>query len=160
MPLSNESYRAHLQAMTRRHFFNHSARGLGTLALASLLNPNLFASGKNTPGASSAPGFPSRGVIDPPHFAPKAKRVIYLFQSGAPSQLDLYDYKPKLIDLNGKPMPESYTKEAMQNKLNNWRAGVLTAGEARERSISADLRLTSNDASSQKNQRKCSSYFA
>jgi len=51
-----------------------------------------------------------KGVLNPLHFAPKAKRVIYLFQSGAPSQLDLFDHKPKLREMNGKPMPESLTK--------------------------------------------------
>ena len=96
--------------MNRRHFFGRSARGLGTLALASLLNPNLFAAGKKTKLAVAGNPFPSHGTLHPLHFAPTAKRVIYLFQSGAPSQLDLYDPKPKLIDLNGKPMPESYTK--------------------------------------------------
>ena len=50
------------------------------------------------------------GSLNPLHFPARAKRVIYLFQSGAPSQLDLFDPKPKLIELNGKPMPESYTK--------------------------------------------------
>ena len=49
-------------------------------------------------------------MVHPLHRTPKAKRVIYLFQSGAPSQLDLYDYKPTLIAMNGKPMPESLTK--------------------------------------------------
>ena len=105
----DELYRAHLRAMTRRHFFSRSARGLGTLALASLLDQNLFAAGKKAKAAAGNP-FPSHGTINPLHFAPKAKRVIYLFQSGAPSQLDLYDHKPKLIELNGQPMPESYTQ--------------------------------------------------
>ena len=91
---------------TRRYFFGRSARGLGTIALASLLNRNQFADSAKAQVEST----PSRGIIQPLHFAPKAKRVIYLFQSGAPSQLDLYDYKPKLIALNGQPMPESYTK--------------------------------------------------
>jgi hypothetical protein len=100
-----------LQSMTRRHFFGRSARGLGHVALASLLNRGLLARA----GTSAAPegarpvGLPA-GRIQPLHFAPRAKRVIYLFQSGAPSQLDLYDYKPGLIALNGKPMPESYTQ--------------------------------------------------
>ena len=106
----NELYRAHLQNITRRHFFSRSARGLGTLALASLLNQNLFAAGKKAATTAAGHPFPSHGTINPLHFAPKAKRVIYLFQSGAPSQLDLFDHKPKLIELNGKPMPESYTK--------------------------------------------------
>src|SRR5436190_7999588 len=106
----NEIYREHLQAMTRRHFFGRSARGLGTLALASLLNRDLFAASKKGSAAAVGRPFPAHGVIDPLHFAPRAKRVIYLFQSGAPSQLDLFDYKPQLIALNGKPMPESFTK--------------------------------------------------
>ncbi len=105
-----DPYRAQLQAMTRRHFFGRTARGLGTVALASLLNPNLFAATTKTKPVATGNPFPSHGVVNPLHFAPRAKRVIYLFQSGAPSQLDLYDYKPKLIDLNGQPMPESYTK--------------------------------------------------
>ena len=96
--------------MTRRHFFGRSARGLGALALTSLLNQDWFAAAKNATAATAANPLPSRGIIHPLHFAPHAKRVIYLFQSGAPSQLDLYDHKPKLIELNGKPMPESYTK--------------------------------------------------
>jgi hypothetical protein len=106
---NNEILRERLQAMTRRHFFARSARGLGTIALASLLNPDLFAARKNH---SAAPGLAHglQRAINPLHFAPRAKRVIYLFQSGAPSQLDLYDHKPQLIELNGKPMPESFTK--------------------------------------------------
>src|SRR2546422_2763269 len=106
---SNEMQQARLELMTRRHFFGRSARGLGTLALASLLNPALFAAARNPRIPGVANGLPPRGTVDPLHFAARAKRVIYLFQSGAPSQLDLYDPKPKLIELNGKPMPESYT---------------------------------------------------
>jgi uncharacterized protein (DUF1501 family) len=98
--------------LTRRHLFGRSARGLGTIALASLLNRDLLA---GEPSRGRGTGTPAdrastKGILDPLHFAPRAKRVIYLFQSGAPSQLDLYDYKPRLIELNGKPMPESYTK--------------------------------------------------
>ena len=64
---------------TRRHFFSRTAGGIGTAALASLVNPDLFAENKTKAGL---PGLP--------HFAPKAKRVIYLFMSGAPSQLDMW----------------------------------------------------------------------
>ncbi len=72
--------------ITRRHFFSRSTLGLGTAALASLLPSDGMAA---TGGASGAlPGLP--------HHAPTAKRVIYLFQHGAPSQLDLFDYKPGL----------------------------------------------------------------
>lgn len=83
-------------AITRRHFFARSARGLGVAALASLLPRPLFAAAQPVSGA--LPGFPN--------FAPKAKRVIYLFQSGAPSQMDLFDYKPLLNKLNGEQLPD------------------------------------------------------
>jgi hypothetical protein len=75
------------QALTRRHFFGNSAMGLGTAALASLLPAQ----------QTSAAG--SGGIPALPHFAPKAKRAIYLFMAGAPSQIDMYDYKPKLNEL-------------------------------------------------------------
>ncbi len=75
------------QALTRRHFFGRSAMGLGTAALTSLMpTQQSFAAGSN-------------GLPHLPHFAPKAKRAIYLFMAGAPSQIDMYDYKPKLNDL-------------------------------------------------------------
>ncbi|MCP4175267.1 MAG: DUF1501 domain-containing protein, partial [Fuerstiella sp.] len=75
---------------TRRHFFSRTATGIGTAALASLVNPDLFAA--DTATARTAIG----GLPGLPHAAPKAKRVIYLFMSGAPSQLDMWDYKPQL----------------------------------------------------------------
>ena len=92
------------QQLTRRHFFGHTARGIGTAALASLLGRGVAST---TPADIVAN---PRGVMQPLPRVPKAKRVIYLFQSGAPSQLDLLDYKPRLIEMNGKPMPESLTK--------------------------------------------------
>ena len=101
-----------LNRINRRHFFSRSSRGLGTLALASLLNPSIFA-GPPRPAKKAGATRSAALAADTPdfrQFVPRAKRVIYLFQSGAPSQLDLYDYKAKLIDLNGQPMPESYTK--------------------------------------------------
>src|SRR5580693_7331330 len=80
--------------VTRRHFFGRSATGIGVAALASLLERDGLAT-----TAGGLPGFPN--------FAPKAKRVIYLFQSGAPSQMELFDYKPRLVDLQGSELPES-----------------------------------------------------
>ena len=74
--------------INRRHFFGRTASGIGGAALASLLNENLFAKPELPDLLSGLPGVP--------HFAPKAKRVIYLFQSGAPSQVDLFDHKPSL----------------------------------------------------------------
>ncbi|MCH7990226.1 MAG: sulfatase, partial [Planctomycetes bacterium] len=68
---------------TRRHFFGRTATGIGAAALASLTNPNLFAAG------SASAALKNHGLLGATHFAPKAKRVIYLFMSGAPSQIDL-----------------------------------------------------------------------
>src|SRR5580698_10116024 len=79
-------------SVTRRHFFHRSAAGIGIPALASLLKAD-------TDGLAGLPGFPN--------FPPKAKRVIYLHQSGAPSQLDLFDYKPSLAKLHGTELPGS-----------------------------------------------------
>src|SRR5271166_1683915 len=79
--------------LTRRHFFGLGSTGIGVAALAGLLNGDLHASGQALPGL--------------PHFPPRAKRVIYLFQSGAPSQMDLFDYKPKLTEFRGSDLPES-----------------------------------------------------
>ena len=81
-----------LQSLTRRHFFGRLSTGIGAPALASLLMDDARADD-------------SAGVL--PHFAPKAKRVIYLFQSGAPSQMDLFDYKPKLANLRSSELPDS-----------------------------------------------------
>ena len=79
--------------LTRRHFFGLGSTGIGVAALAGLLNGDLQAAGEALPGM--------------PHFPPRAKRVIYLFQSGAPSQMDLFDYKPKLAEFRGSDLPES-----------------------------------------------------
>ncbi|HEY3856527.1 MAG TPA: DUF1501 domain-containing protein [Verrucomicrobiae bacterium] len=93
-----------LHAITRRHFFSRSALGIGGLALASLLNDNIFAAQKSNLLIASPL------AVKPPHFAPKAKRVIYMFMEGAPSQLDLFDYKPRLVELNMQPCPEEMIK--------------------------------------------------
>ena len=84
--------------VNRRHFFSQLSVGIGSLALGSLLIPDLFKSGSNA--AVERP-------LGIPHFAPKAKRVIYLFQAGAPSQLDTFDYKPTLIKRMGEDLPDS-----------------------------------------------------
>src|SRR5689334_14557321 len=90
--------------VTRRHFFQRSAVGIGIPALASLLQAE----------TGGLPGLP--------HFAPKAKRVIYLHQSGAPSQLDLFDYKPNLRKLQGTDLPNSVR--------NGQRITGMTSGQA------------------------------
>jgi hypothetical protein len=98
----------HLKYVTRRHFFQRSATGIGTAALAALANGRLFAADATavTARAPTSPLAPK-----PPHFAGKAKHVIYIHMAGSPSQLDLFDYKPKLNELNGQPCPESLFKK-------------------------------------------------
>ncbi|HMC66262.1 MAG TPA: DUF1501 domain-containing protein [Gemmataceae bacterium] len=88
--------------ITRRHFFRDCGYGVGKIALASLLADAFARPAFATPRAH-APGSPL--AVKPPHFAPKAKRVIHLFMAGAPSQLDLFDYKPKLAQYEGKSIP-------------------------------------------------------
>lgn len=89
-------------SLNRRCFLNHSATGLGSVALASLLQPELFAGEKST--ATNAPG-----ISGLPHFPPRIKRVIYLYMSGGPSQFETFDNKPKLAAMDGEAMPESIT---------------------------------------------------
>ncbi len=86
--------------LNRRHFLLRSASGIGAAALAHLLGQDLVAAGVQTVSSSGAGG-------PQPHFPPKAKRVIYLFQSGGPSHLDLFDYKPLLAKVNGSDLPPS-----------------------------------------------------
>ena len=98
-------HRAHFenafrQQITRRWFFRDCGVGLGAAALASLLGNDAHGS------AATADPLAPRA----PHFAPKAKRVIFLFQAGAPSHLDLFDYKPELAKWNGKLPPDELLK--------------------------------------------------
>ena len=93
-----------LRDITRRHFFGRTGFGIGSLALSALLDPRLF--------AQDAASAPSTNPLAPkkPQFPAKAKSVIYLFMAGAPSQLDLFDYKPKLNQYDGQPVPEDLIK--------------------------------------------------
>jgi hypothetical protein len=86
-------FRQHDLLVTRRHFFGRTAAGIGAAALGSLLNPNLFSAFGAEPDAVQT-------ILGKPHFAPKAKRVIYLFMAGGPAQMDLLDYKPTLETLH------------------------------------------------------------
>ena len=85
--------------MNRRHFLSKLSLGLGGAALSTLL-PGCTTS-SNTIQTSAS------GILGAPHFAPKAKRVIYLFQSGSPSQIDLFDYKPLMANMHGEELPSS-----------------------------------------------------
>jgi uncharacterized protein (DUF1501 family) len=89
----------HPELVSRRWFFKECGVGLGKLALAGLLT-NAFTRNASAQIAATNPMAPKQ-----PHFKPKAKRVIHLFMAGAPSQLDLFDYKPKLVEFEGKPIP-------------------------------------------------------
>ena len=98
------------QMLTRRSFLSLSSTCLGTAALNSLMNSNAMGQDQRLGGLSGIP-----------HFAPKAKRVIYLFQSGGPSQHELWDYKPKLADLVGEDLPPSVR--------GNQRVTAMTSGQ-------------------------------
>src|SRR6266481_30872 len=92
-------YRKALLEITRRHFFGGLGFGIGSLALAGLADEKLLAQQPTSPMSPK-----------PTHFKPKAKNVIFLFMAGGPSQLDLFDYKPKLNQYDGEPCPEEVIK--------------------------------------------------
>ena len=94
-------YLASLQHRTRRHFLTESAAGLGAIALSALL-------GRNALAAPVAATNPLAARL--PHFAPKAKRVIYLHLTGSPPNLDLFDYKPELVKRDGQDCPDEFVK--------------------------------------------------
>ena len=98
--------------LTRRHFFSRASTGIGGAALASLFARDARASG---------------GLPDFPNFAPTAKRVIYLFQHGAPSQMDLFDYKPKLKELRGTELPDSIRQGQRLTGMTAYQAKFPTA---------------------------------
>ena len=106
----------HALLETRRHFFGRSATGIGAAALASLLNPQLFAD------QVTAQRQPS-GALPALHFPPTAKRVIWLFMADAPSQIDLFDHKPKMREMFDKDLPESVRQ--------GQRITTMTSGQAR-----------------------------
>ncbi len=108
--------------MNRRDFFGRFALGMGGMALAGLLNRDGFAAA--TPAAAN----PFKGLLDQPHFAPKAKRVIYLFMSGGPSQHDLFDYKPLLNKLNGQDLPASVRMGQRLTGMSGHQATLPLAG--------------------------------
>ena len=89
----------HDQLITRRHFFGRSSTGIGVAALATLLNPGQLAGQQSSNPLVGMPGLP--------HFPPRVKRVIYLFQNGGPTQVDLFDHKPALAKFRGADLPPS-----------------------------------------------------
>lgn len=106
--------------MGRREFLNRFGMGLGALALGQLVNPGGARAGVPQDG--------SRGMLINPHVAPKAKRVIYLFQSGGPSQMDLFDYKPLLNTMNGENLPDSVRQGQRLTGMSANQAALPLAG--------------------------------
>ena len=103
--------------MSRRHFLNSFGMGLGSIALSSLLKPEALLGATN-----------SRGSLGTSHFPQKAKRIIYLFQSGGPSQLDLYDPKPTLIKKHGTELPEEIRQGQRLTAMSGNQASLPLAG--------------------------------
>jgi len=103
-PLPNATA-SQLQIRTRRHFFRNCGLGIGKIALASLL-----ADAAATTAGADTSSIPRPTSRQPTHFLAKVKRIIYIFMAGAPSQLELFRHKPKLKDLEGKPLPPSVIK--------------------------------------------------
>lgn len=115
-PLANQALQ-----QTRRHFLSEATLGMGAAALSSLLGT---AAGGGSSRASAAEPIARQrvgGLPSLPHFAPKAKRVVYLFQNGAPPHLDLFDYKPEMVKLRGSELPESIHR--------NQKLSTMTAGQ-------------------------------
>jgi hypothetical protein len=104
MHVLTDDLAAFRRRVSRRSFLAHGGTGLGSLALASLLDPKALLA------AAPGPAAPWPGVVRPSHFPAKAKRVIHLYQAGGPSHLELLDWKPELLARHGQPMPESFTK--------------------------------------------------
>src|SRR4051794_1985741 len=94
-----------IRSMARRTFLRQGMAGLGLFGLNALLQPSAF----------------GQGAVNALHHAAKAKRVIFLYQAGGPSHLETFDFKPKLAEMHGKPMPESFTKGQQIAQLQNSR---------------------------------------
>lgn len=110
----NENY-------SRRDFLTKTSLGLGALAFGGLFNP--FNASASTPTFTG-----TGGILQQPHFPPKVKRVIYLFQSGAPSQIDLFDNKPLLREMNGQDLPESIRGNQRLTGMSSGQASLPLAG--------------------------------
>ena len=108
----------HLHLLSRRHFFKSTGLAMGRIALAGLMFPELAKASGAFKAGNAHPSLPGL-----PHFAPKAKRLIYLFMNGGPSQMDLLDYKPSLDKIFDTDLPESIR---MGQRLT-----TMTSGQAR-----------------------------
>src|SRR5258705_7727936 len=107
-----------LHLLSRRHFFKSTGLAAGRIALAGLMMPELARASGTFKSGRAHPALPGM-----PHFAPKAKRLIYLFMNGGPSQMDLLDYKPGLAKIFDTDLPDSIR--------NGQRLTTMTSGQAR-----------------------------
>jgi hypothetical protein len=119
------------QLASRRAFLGRASTGLGSLALGSLIGSSGAHAAEAIGGRASIDKWP--GVINPLHVTARAKRVIYLYMAGGPSHLETFDYKPKLAEMNGQPMPESFTKGQPIAQLQGAKLTCLAPQHAFER---------------------------
>ena len=108
--------------ITRRAFLSRMGLGLGGIALSQLL--------PSSNAVATSSDVPDTGVLGAPHFTPKAKRIIYLFQSGGPAQMDLFDYKPLLNEKNGEELPDSVRRGQRLTGMSANQATLPLAGSA------------------------------
>ena len=120
---NNGDFKKLEKKLDRRQFLTRTSLGLGALALSSLMNPLKGMQGRTQTKMPELLG----GLPDLPHFAAKAKRVVYLFQSGGPSQFETYDYKPKLAKMFGEELPDSVRKGQRLTGMSASQAGLPIA---------------------------------
>src|SRR5438445_11466669 len=113
------------KTLTRRAFLTRSTTGLGAIALSALLRHDLVGA-----AAPINPSLKPKGALPSLHFAPKARRVIYLFHSGAPSHIDLFDPKPKLTQMTGEELPPSVRMGQRITGLTAGQNALLCVGPA------------------------------
>ncbi len=114
-----------VRQLSRRYFLGRMATGLGAMGLASLMNESLFGADPNSHQRNAI-----GGITALPHFRPRAQRVIYLFQSGGPAQMDLYDYKPGLQDKRGQEVPRSIYPDERKTTMTSAQASFPVAPSA------------------------------
>ena len=107
------------RGLSRRHFLNQFGMGLGGIAVADLLARD---------GYAANDGPLDQGILGAPHASAKAKRVIYLFMSGGPSQMDLFDPKPLLNERHGEELPDSVRKGQRLTGMSGNQASLPLAG--------------------------------
>ena len=126
MTTGMDPIQASLGLETRRQFFGRAALGLGQAALAGLLGPRALAGAAAQPAVLPGGG----GLPGVPHYPGKAKRAIYLFMAGAPSQIDMLDYKPKLVEMDGMfeiSREPSFMIELLPNCFSIWLSALSIA---------------------------------